>query len=237
MSIPKAGNINLQAVREDCGLSSKGPQKIVELSDRAQKTNWTSSGFSVPNVKLSDLRGRVACRNTNHDVIVYPGNGNQNPDAGCRTNVTECTAFSYDGSHGNECKLSDGNDYALGLTSWCRGYGGADGFTGWVFAGKLSHAGTYKIDFLVGTPDPSRKPCQYSLECVGWSGGYYTGNAKYYFTLYRAPSGWTDSTSLSAQTFAADLGFPWVTFVATAHSPAGQMSRHLWVKRMGLFMI
>ena len=237
MSIPKTGNINLKAVRKDCGLSEAGPQKIVELSDRAGKTQWSGSGFTVPTVKLSDVRGSAACRSTNHDVIVYPGNGNQNPDAAARTNVTECTAFSYDGSHSNECKLSDGNDYALGLTSWCRGYGGADGFTGWVFVGKLSEAGSYKADFVIGTPDPSKKPCQYSLEFVGWSSGYYTGNAHYYFTLYRAPSGWTDSNTLSGNTFTADLAFPWITIVATAHSPAGNYSKHLWVKSMRLYKL
>jgi len=238
VSIPKTGNVSLRAARQDCGLSANGPQKVIELSDRAGTTNWTSSGFSVPTVKLSELRGRVISRPTDHVATTGTDTPNTSPGAACRVNRAELSVFTQNTRSGTRCQvgLNPANHYANGLYCECKGWSNYpyDWFAGFVFAGTIEENGEYDHTIYIGPKLASgRHYC--TIETIGWSDGFFQGTPKYLFEFRGWLDRMRDESYFGSSKFTADLGHPFITINVHAWARGSQDDYFkIHIERMGI---
>jgi hypothetical protein len=191
------GNVRLRDARADCDISANGNMKVVELSDRARKSNPS----------LTDLRGKVACMSTKAVTGYYADNTN----SGGRRNYCEANVFSLDGKlyanlnkSGNTCYMDATSRYDN------------DAIAGYSFCGTISGGGNYRFRYRYNTTN-SR---YHFIEVIGWSSGFFSGSADYKVSYlgYNREINETPVLNMNGS-------YPYVTMIIQSFSPGGTYIR------------
>jgi hypothetical protein len=186
------GNVSLRDARADCDISANGNMKVVELSDRARKSNPS----------LTDLRGKVACRSTKAVTGYYTSNYN----SGGRRNYCEANVFSLGSNHNHTLGKSGST-----CTMRSETYGIHDAMGGFTFCGTISGGGNYRFHYNYKSTNNER----HQLEIIGWTSGFFSGSADYK-TSYLGVGAINETPVLNMS-----ASYPYVTMIIQSFSPGG----------------
>ena len=157
-----------------------GNMQCEELSDRAGTTVRTGSGYTPGQVSMSALGGSVTSFQCRHEGPTE-SDGNVTPPA--NASKSKCHTNLYSAQNPTYMKQGrlDPPNYAFGYGSTGIYWGGYDILAGLCYVGHVPENSTVECTFsarLGGVGSTTYR--NLSIEFIGWTGGFFSGNPQYY---------------------------------------------------------
>lgn len=157
-----------------------GNMQCEELSDRAGTTIRTASGYTPGQVSFSALQGSVTSFQCRHDGPTE-SSGNVTPPSNASKGMCHTNVFSPQNPTNMKQGRLDPPNYTFGYGSTGLHMGVYDIMAGLCYVGYVPDSATVECLFsarLGGVGSTTYR--NLSIEFIGWTGGFFSGNPSYY---------------------------------------------------------